>query len=625
MNPDSPPYSKPGHDFLLKNAVLVIGFALSLITLIWVAVVYDIEREWEEHEKSIVQDLDTLARALEGHASVTAHAIDASLLFLRQEYQRHPAGIEQAIGLVARSLIDQALVQIAMIGPDGMLIRSNLGSAGAPAYLGDRAHFQVHRDSREDKLYISEPILGRLPKQWILQFTRRLNNPDGSFGGVIVMSLDINYFNRFYDSLNVGAQGAVALIGNDRIIRAASSKQYESVGQKMLDFRPLAPGAAAHGYFHLRTRSDKVARLYSYRTLHDIPLVVAVGISEKEAFGSMLDQQREYYLATVGVSAGIFAFAAILLVKTRRQYSLEARYRHILQHASEGMIVCERGGVIREINQEACRMLGYEEDELVGLKLSVIEGAPPGASSLPHRLVQEDKAGAGRETMHRRKDGSRFPVEVSVSVTPGDEHLVFLVFRDITERKVQQEKIWHRATFDELTGLPNRALFHDRLAVALAQVKRYGTQVALMFLDLDHFKPVNDTLGHHVGDDLLRHVASRLRGCMRDGDTLARIGGDEFCLILPNLRQEEESATVAGKILNAVGAPFQLAGRKIDISCSIGIAIFPDDAEEAASLLKRADQAMYQAKRQGRNQYVRYLAAQPSGAAGVPGELLTAG
>lgn len=176
--------------------------------------------------------------------------------------------------------------------------------------------------------------------------------------------------------------------------------------------------------------------------------------------------------------------------------------------------------------------------------------------------------------------------------------------RDITERKLREERIRHQAHYDTLTELPNRVLFSDRLEQAIAHAKRDKSQLAVMFLDLDRFKPVNDLFGHDVGDMLLREVAKRIHECVRESDTVARIGGDEFCILLPVIEAGQDAATVAEKVRHALCQPFMLNGHSIHIACSIGVAVYPKDGKSSTLLVKHADIAMYAAKAEGRDRVV---------------------
>src|SRR5256885_690376 len=205
------------------------------------------------------------------------------------------------------------------------------------------------------------------------------------------------------------------------------------------------------------------------------------------------------------------------------------------------------------------------------------------------------------EAAGHRRDGSQFPQEISLTSLEGGGFVC--VVRDITERTYAEEQIKHLAYHDALTNLPNRLLFKDRVTVALSHAQRDNSRLAVLFLDLDRFKVINDSLGHNIGDQLLQAVAARVHDCVRDSDTLARLGGDEFTLLLPGLIRSDDAAPVAQKILDAVRSPFHIEGREFYISTSIGISLFPEDGSDAETLIKNADTAMYQAKEQGRDNY----------------------
>jgi diguanylate cyclase (GGDEF)-like protein len=172
-----------------------------------------------------------------------------------------------------------------------------------------------------------------------------------------------------------------------------------------------------------------------------------------------------------------------------------------------------------------------------------------------------------------------------------------------------EERLSSLAYHDTLTGLPNRLLFHDRLALAVAQSPRHGKGLAVLFMDVDRFKVINDSLGHSVGDRLIREVAARLRACVREGDTVARLGGDEFTVLLPDVGQAVDAAKVAGKVLDVIRVPFDIDGREIFVTSSMGISLYPDDGRDAETLVKNADAAMYRAKEQGRDRYLLYTPA----------------
>ena len=225
-------------------------------------------------------------------------------------------------------------------------------------------------------------------------------------------------------------------------------------------------------------------------------------------------------------------------------------------------------------------------------------------------IIAGDRSIDLRESQVRRKDGSTLQVEVHRhAYRTGEEWTIVAVMRDITERKEAEKRLRFLAHFDALTGLPNRTLFYETLKNTLYQAVDSGWLVAVMFIDLDHFKNVNDTLGHGIGDDLLRQFGARLAQCIRIRDSVGRLGGDEFALILVMPEGQQGAAIVAKKIRDALRVPFDISGHKVTLSASIGITAYPDDADDAETLLKYADTAMYRAKQAGRDTF-RFFTAQ---------------
>lgn len=272
-----------------------------------------------------------------------------------------------------------------------------------------------------------------------------------------------------------------------------------------------------------------------------------------------------------------------------------------------GVTITDRKGKIIYINPADAEMHGYRVEDLMGKDARIF--APPEiwkAKNLQPMLMR-----FRRETMNTRKDGSTFPVQLMSDVVTDSEGEVFAVIttcEDITERRKNEETIKQLAFYDPLTGLPNRALFNDRLNQELAKTRRHKELLAVMFLDLDRFKVVNDTLGHALGDLLLQEVAQRLKSIIREGDTLSRFGGDEFVMIFPDTTCLEDISVIAEKILKDLSEVYVLNGTGVHITASIGISVFPENGDEKEVLVKNADTAMYYAKEQGRNNYQFYCA-----------------
>ena len=264
-------------------------------------------------------------------------------------------------------------------------------------------------------------------------------------------------------------------------------------------------------------------------------------------------------------------------------------------------------------NVAAEKMYGHAAHEVIGRPIEVL--VPPERLT-EFRMVYE-RLGRGEcvepfETERLTKDGRR--LEIALSLSPIKDELGAVVGfsgigRDITEHRRAEDRIRRLALHDPLTGLPNRVLFQDRLRQALAEARRHDRQTALLLLDLDHFKDINDTLGHTAGDRLLMEAARRLDGCVRATDTVARLGGDEFALILTELRMPGDAAVVARKAVRAIAECFRLEDQEVNTTASVGIAIFPTDSDDPDQLLRDADLALYRAKAEGRNTYRFYAAA----------------
>ena len=269
----------------------------------------------------------------------------------------------------------------------------------------------------------------------------------------------------------------------------------------------------------------------------------------------------------------------------------------------DGIAIVDEHATFTYVNDAMAKLFGFPSAEpLLGKQLSVLYDTTEFERFETTILPAVRQRGRWRgEANGRRHDGVLFPQEISITAI--DRGGMVCVVRDVTERTYAEEQIKHLAYHDALTGLPNRLLFKDRLTVALSHAQRGHERLAVLFLDLDRFKVINDSLGHTAGDQLLQAVAWRIQSCVRESDTVARLGGDEFTLLLPQLTHSEDAARVAQKILQAVQHPFTVEGRELFITTSVGISLYPEDGEEAETLIKNADTAMYQAKAEGRDNY----------------------
>ena len=294
----------------------------------------------------------------------------------------------------------------------------------------------------------------------------------------------------------------------------------------------------------------------------------------------------------------------------------------LFEHSESGLLICRADGKVLVGSAVAAELLGAELAELRGTPLGIwlepLSSPEIGVTSSLRRADAAFPPGQW-ETMARRLDGSTFPAEVTVTETHLDGVAQrILILRDITDRKITQDRLQYLANFDSLTGLPNRALFRDRLGQAMARARRSGVPMVLMFLDLDNFKVINDSLGHEVGDQLLRRVAETLESCLRETDsvvrhsagddpvTVSRLGGDEFTVIAEQVANAEDAALLARRVLDALEAPMHMMDTELHVSASIGISMFPTDDTDLDGLIRHTDMAMYRSKAMGRGVYSFY-------------------
>jgi diguanylate cyclase (GGDEF)-like protein/PAS domain S-box-containing protein len=286
----------------------------------------------------------------------------------------------------------------------------------------------------------------------------------------------------------------------------------------------------------------------------------------------------------------------------------EEKYRSLFEASPVGIGMSDLEGNVFAGNQSMLELTGYTTEELQTVKLGDTYVDPDEHKQLLKALQKSGKV-RDCEVRLKRKDGTVYFALLNVDqLELGGRKVILTTARDITERKRTEEELAYMATHDALTGLPNRWLLNDRLTLELAHAHRSPRKLALMLLDLDHFKDVNDTVGHTVGDKLLQAVGKRLTSLVRKSDTIARMGGDEFMLLLalPRITGEEDASKTAQRILEAFRRPFVFNGHKLHITTSIGISLYPSDGEDADTLMKNADIAMYCAKERGRDNYQHY-------------------
>ncbi len=555
-------------------------------------------------------------------------------------------------------LLDRQLKNMsdAMPGVRTLLILDAEGNAVASdreALIGSnfraREYFQFARKSGDPAmLHVSAPFRGNLGL-FVVSLVKVIQDGQGKFDGIITATLDPDFFKTLLDSVLYAPDMVTSLAHADgTVFLAVPSRPGTDKG----DLADLGAYFARHrdsgqkltvvtGGFHA-TGEDRLMVMRSVivpKTGMDQPLLVAVTRDMPSIFSTWhrnaLEQGGLFALFVLATAAGLALYqrrqrayevlAAGQEAERRRMESelreSEASFRKLFEDSSDAILLIDGTGVFVECNQAALDMLKMTRRQFLRLPLERIspEFQPDGrrsSESAPEMIAQACGKGLHRfDWTCVGAEGAEFVVEVSLMpIVVRGQAMLHCTWRDITERKAAADRIEHLAFYDPLTDLPNRRLLLDRLQQALTSSARHQRYGALMLLDIDDFKTLNDTLGHDVGDRFLVAVASRLQACVREGDTVARHGGDEFVVILEDLNEDTLAAMqaegVAEKILHAVSLPYLLDLTILDgvqhkrsyrCTSSIGITLFRDSSLSVDELLKRADTAMYQAKDAGRN------------------------
>jgi diguanylate cyclase (GGDEF)-like protein/PAS domain S-box-containing protein len=322
------------------------------------------------------------------------------------------------------------------------------------------------------------------------------------------------------------------------------------------------------------------------------------------------DRKLHGYVQTVEDVTERKAEEGLLQEARERLFEEKERAQVTLNSIGDAVLSTDTLGNVTYLNRVAEEMTGWPWQDASGRPLAEVFNVVDGTTRQPARdlaeqaVHQNEIVSLGLHSVLVRRDG--FESEIEDSAAPiHDRHGgvvgAVLVFHDVSDSRALALRMSHQAQHDFLTGLPNRLLLTDRLTQAIALSRRHGNKVALLFLDLDHFKPVNDSLGHAIGDKLLQSVAQRLTTCVRTSDTVCRLGGDEFVVLLSEIEQVDAASRCAEKLLQSVAVPHLIAGHEVHITLSIGVSVCPDDGRDAEAMLKNADTAMYHAKKMGRN------------------------
>ncbi len=665
--------------------------------------------------------------------------LDRMTRMVKHEFEQH--GSINLPRLIGDGLIEPGgeRVVLSIADADGNIVARN--QAFNPFSIADREYFRLHRERDTGLLDISKPVVGRTNGSSTVLFSRRLNRPDGSFAGIVLVAVMPEYFTAFYRESELGTHGRLELLGLDGTLRARRvGANVNSVADGSEPALVARAQADPSSHFQTQNDPDRVKRIVAYRKLPDYPFIVTVAQATDEALEDFYQQRSTYLLIRAAATAVIILFFSVVTVlavrlqrhraelKSQRlfletlvdnipsgitvrsmrpenfgQYVLcnesnrlifgtapkeslgktvadvmpavyaaqimeydrqiiaspmvqdivqvrelpgqapriyhllrapifgtDGRVDYIMTSANDitqerartdelqlaskvfettadAIVISDAEDRVVMVNAAFSKLTGFDAQEVVGKILAESPFRPLDPEGSKARMEHQLRDGfVTAEVPRIRKDGTPLSLWLTASCVHNADGTIrnfVRVFTDISLLKETQRKLERLASFDTLTGLPNRRLLHDRLEQTTRRTQRSNNGMAVMFIDLDDFKKVNDTYGHAVGDLLLREVGSRLQKCIRSSDSVGRLGGDEFGIVLEGARLPAEAAQIGERIVASMAEPIVVEGHRLTVAASIGIAIYPDDGTDAATLLKNADAAMYAAKQAGRNRF----------------------
>jgi diguanylate cyclase (GGDEF)-like protein/PAS domain S-box-containing protein len=586
---------------------------------------YKLMREHEVALSLARVQTQTFANVLEEHARQTFRRVASHLQQANQQLGDLHDTIDGDSALLQRQLTellpaDRLIRSFMVLDRKGnVLLTTQALDAGADRQRAKRDYFAPHINGADRDLVFGTPEQDRLDGNWMLPVSRRITRSDGTWTGVLVAMVQPGYFQSFYDSIDRSGHRFVSLYLTSGYAAVSSPLDPAIMGRNWMTaplFLEHMPGWPT-GTIEEPATGSAVDNIYSYRVLNDYPVVISYGVETASVLEAWHATAWRYGLLLL---LGWAALAAAGVVTTRydnRRRAAERtladsqeRYRALIEYSPVGIAV-HKDDSFAYVNPAVVKMLGYDSaEDLLKVRVTDVihpDFRPKVAERVRQRLSGEPLPESKLELKFLHRDGHAIDAETDGSVIPyegGNAIQVCIV--DTTMRKAAAEEIEQLAYYDPLTRLPNRRLLLDRLRQAVVASARHGRHGAVLFLDLDHFKTLNDTQGHDAGDALLLQVAQRLKSVVRECDTVARLGGDEFVVLLEDLSAQaleaaEQTQTIGEKILHALNQAYQLGSHAHHSTASIGAVLFKNQQISVEDLLKQTDMAMYAAKTSGRN------------------------
>ena len=613
-----------------RGFMLRLWLSVAVLNLVLIGLVaWALQQSRQRFEERAEVTVDNLSRLMEQDIAASVRVIDLTLQDLASEIERHAPQRERMAWINAlteeklRYLPELDALRIAdaqgdMVGGTGFVPNTRVN-------IADRDYFVRLRTQPEAGLVIGQPIKGRISGKWVINLSRAIRRPDGSFAGLVQGSVPLSHFIARFIPLQMGAKGSFTVFDSQfsLVVRhPAPEGGADAVGLPFgsPELRERVGRGLDSGIYRARSILDQVERTSAFRRISGTDFYLVLGMAADDYLIAWEEEKTKalavlilFLLASLGVAWLIQrawrnqAVAVRALEQAYRTLDAEKQLSQTIIRSSPFAIYTrDRHGIVTAWNPAAEKLFGWRAEQILGKALpSVPVGKERETLELRERVLGGESI-LDLEVQRQKADGRLF--DLSTTLAPlndarGEVSGYLAIAADITARKTAERQVEFLAYRDVLTGLPNRLLLQDRFGQATAHADRAQSKVALLFLDLDNFKTINDSLGHAVGDALLKEVALRLGECVRETDTISRQGGDEFLIVLSDLIGTDAITPVLLKIREQLQAPCVFDGHELSTSASIGVVQYPEDGRDFETLLKKADTAMYRAKDAGRNHY----------------------
>jgi diguanylate cyclase (GGDEF)-like protein len=594
------------------GVLLWVGLGALAIAGLWAFNASRAEQEEQDLRSAALHRAESLADGYAKQMERSLEKLDEISLYVKYNWEtsRGRVNLEAIRGVGALSTLH--FKSFLIIDSKGLGRTSTIPNA-AGVHFADRPYFKFHASTEGQGLRISRPTISRTTKQKVIHVTRRLDNPDGSFGGVLVIGASNEFFSRLTDEEVFKDRGFQALIGNDDTVRVALLSGPDGMAEDnvyhngQLGCTLGSRGSRLGGWCFADGQSRYVASAH----LASYPYSTIVGLSEDGVMKPSFENRasRDRLLGAGSFFIALFSlFAAVLSVRLSLQRAEAAEttsaYRLATENGRDGFYLWKKvrdpaGAVtdfqLADCNERGAELFGTTRENMLGTTFAKLYGAGAYRDELVKSYAEIYDIGYKEDEYEVPEESVLQSSWLNRKFSRTVDGLA-VTMRDIGEKVAYKAEMNRLANEDGLTGLPNRHWLNTNLPSMLENTKINDRTLALLFIDLDDFKNVNDTLGHAAGDALLKVAAERLRSMMRPGDHVVRLGGDEFTVILSSAADDQFVQGVASRLVQAFKEPFCPGGVTSVVGASVGVALYPDHGSDAASLLQHADFAMYEAK-----------------------------